>query len=131
MAMGNTFPMPTEPAPVTVAEVVHVAVEVCSGGVDSDGLDLLLERFEDADEPVSAVGDIEQVVAEAIGAIAGDDPEPELQMAGAVIVYLAHRRDQLDTDPAELLRLAAGSEYKGHPPPDVAQWLEQQGVSIR
>jgi hypothetical protein len=70
-------------------------------------------------------------VAEAIGAIAAGEPEPELQMAGAVIVYLAHRRDEMEADPAELLRLAARAEFHGHPPEDVADWLEQQGVPAR
>jgi hypothetical protein len=119
--------MPTEPAAVTVAEVVHKAVEACGEG---EGLDALLARFEDADSPIAAVQDIDELVAEAIGRIAADDPEPELQMAGAVIVYLAHRRDQLDTDPLELLQLAARAEFEGHPPPDVADWLVAQGVAI-
>jgi hypothetical protein len=123
--------MPTEPAPVTLSEVVHTAVEVCAGTEDSEDLDSLLIRFEDADEPISAVGDIEEVVAEAIGAIAADDPLPGLQMAGAVIVYLAYRRDELGSDPTELLTLAARAEFKGHPPPEVAQWLEQQGAAAR
>jgi hypothetical protein len=120
--------MPTEPQPVTVAEVVHKAVECCSLSADSDGLDALLLRFEDADVPISTVGEIEQLVAEVIGAIAGDAPEPELQMAGAVIVYLAYRRDELGADPLELLTLASRAEFHGKPPPDVEQWLEQQGV---
>ena len=120
--------MPTEPPPLTLSEAVHKAVEACGEG---DGLDALLLRFEDADHPIAGLADIDQIVAEAIGAIAADDPEPELQMAGAVIVYLAYRRDEIDEDPAELLRLAARSEFKGHPPPEVAAWLEQQGIDYR
>jgi hypothetical protein len=120
--------MPTEPQPLTVSEAVHKAVEACGEG---DGLDALLVRFEDADQPISTVGRIDEIVAEAIGAIAAGDPEPELQMAGAVIVYLAYRRDEIDEDPAELLRLAARAEFDGHPPPDVANWLEQQGIAYR
>jgi len=120
--------MPTEPEPVTLAAAVHKAVEACG---DGDGLDQLLARFEDADQPISSVGDIEDVVAQATGAIAAGDPEPQLQMAGAIIVYLAHRRDELTEDPAELLRLAARAEFDAHPPPDVAAWLEQQGIEYR
>ncbi len=119
--------MPTEPQPVSVADVVHKAVEACGEG---EGLDALLARFEDADSPIAAVEDIEQLVAEALGRIAADDPGPGLQMAGAIIVYLAHRRDQVDADPVELLQLAARAEYDGHPPPDVANWLEFQGIAI-
>jgi len=45
--------MPTDPQPVTLSEVVHRAVEVFDpdGG---EGLDDLLARFEDADEPLSS-----------------------------------------------------------------------------
>lgn len=122
--------MPTEPRPVTLFDAVRKAVDVCSLSGDSEALDELLERFEDSDEPISAIGDIDEVVSEAIGAIAPGDPPPELRMAGAVVVYLAHRRDELGAEPEELLRLAARSEFDGHPPPEIADWLEDQGVSL-
>ena len=50
-------------------------------------------------------------------------------MATAVATYLAFRRDQVDEDAEELLRLAARAEFNGNPPPAVANWLEEQGVS--
>ncbi len=120
--------MPTQPQPVTLAQVVHKAVEACGEG---DGLDALLARFEDADVPVAGLGDVQEMIDEAIGAIAADDPEPELQMAGAVVVYLAHRRDELDEEPEELPRLAARAEFKGQPSAEVTEWLAQQGVAVR
>jgi hypothetical protein len=123
--------MPTEPQPVTLSEVVHKAVEVCAGEAESEALDSLLERFEDADQPISSVEDIDEVVAEAIGAISGGDPEADLQMAGAVIVYLAYRRDELGAEASELLRLAARAEFDGHPPPEIEQWLADRGVEGR
>jgi hypothetical protein len=51
-------------------------------------------------------------------------------MAIAVATYLAFRRDQLDDDPADLLRLAARAEFDGNPPDNVASWLEEQGVAV-
>src|SRR5437764_15310884 len=120
--------MPTEPEPVTVSEAVRKAVEVCSLSGDSEALDEFLERFEDADEPISAIRDVDRLIGEAIGTIAAGDPGPELRMAGAVVVYLAHRRDELGAEPDELLRLAARAEFDGHPPPEIGQWLEDQGV---
>jgi hypothetical protein len=51
-------------------------------------------------------------------------------MAVAVATYLAFRRDELDDDREELLRLAARAEYDGHPPDNVRAWLDQQGVSV-
>jgi hypothetical protein len=123
--------MPTEPQPVTLSDAVRKAVDVCSLSGDTDALDEFLERFEDADEPISAIGDIDELIAEAIGIIAADDPEPELRMAGAVVTYLARRRDELGAEPEELLKLAARAEFAGHPPPEIAAWLEDQGVSLR
>jgi hypothetical protein len=121
--------MPTEPDPITVSQVVHRAVEVCDpSGTDTDLADLFI-RFEDADEPVTAVEDMEQRMAEAAGALDPEGDIPSLQMAAAVATYLAFRRDQLDEDGEELLTHAARAEFNGNPPPAVANWLEEQGVS--
>ena len=121
--------MPTEPEPLTLAQVVHRAVEVCEDST-SDGLDELLERFEDADEPVTAIEDIEALLVEQMGPVDFDEDDAALTMARAVIVYLAHRRDEVDEDPVELVRLAARAEFHGKPPPHVAGWLEQQGIEL-
>jgi hypothetical protein len=121
--------MPTEPAPITLSEVVHRAVEVCENST-SDSLDELLVRFEDDDRPITAVEDVEETLDEALGPSDADELDGALSMARAVIVYLAHRRDMLDTERTELLRLAARSEFSGTPPPHVQDWLEEQGVSI-
>ena len=121
--------MPADPEPVTLAQVVHRAVEVCEDST-SDGLDELLQRFEDADEPITAVEDIEQLLDERLGPIDADENDGALTMARAVIVYLAHRRDELDADPVELLRLAARAEFHGDPPEHAARWLADQGVAV-
>ncbi len=122
--------MPTNPQPVTLAEVVHKAVEVCADG-SQDALDELEQTFEDADEPIAAIGDIEELLDERIGPPEFDDPEvePAFAMARAVILYLAHRRDERDAEPAELLRLAARAEFDGKPPAAVQQWLAEHGVT--
>ena len=121
--------MPTEPQSVTLSQIVHRAVEV----VDPDGADedlvQLLVRFEDADEPVSGqVESIEQRMAEAAGVLDPQQDVPALQVASAVVVYLAHRRDEFDDDPVDILRLTARAELEGQPPPNVAQWLDEVGV---
>jgi hypothetical protein len=121
--------MSTEPEPVTVREVVQRAVEVCEDST-SESLDELLLRFEDDDRPISAVEDIEETLDEALGPAEGDELDGPLSMARAVIVYLAHRRDELDADRIELLRLAGRAEFNGDPPPHVANWLGEQGVSL-
>jgi hypothetical protein len=120
--------MPTEPQPVTVFEVVRRAVEVCDDGT-SEGLDDLLVRFEDDDEPISAVTNIEDRLNEKLGPPDADELEAPLTMARAVVTYLAYRRDEIDEGPVELLRLAARAEFDGHPPELVARWLALQGVT--
>ena len=117
--------MPTEPAPLTLAEVVHRAVETCDD--DSPALDELLEHFEDADEPIAGL-DVERRLEVAMGP-REDDDDPAFTMAWAVIVYLARRRDEITADPVELLTLAARAEFNGSPPPDVQTWLEQRGIA--
>jgi hypothetical protein len=49
-------------------------------------------------------------------------------MAQAVTLYLAHRLDEVDDDPDEILKLAARSEFDGDPPEPVRQWLERNGI---
>jgi hypothetical protein len=120
--------MPTEPEPVTLAQVAHRAAQVVDpDGGDPDVADLLT-RFEDADEPISAIADIEARVGEAKGGIDPQDELPAMVMMAAVIVYLAHRRDEVDDVPDDILRLAARAEFDGQPPPALEQWLAERGI---
>ena len=41
------------------------------------------------------------------------------------MLYLAHRLDEVDDDPEQILRLAARSEFDGDSPEAVREWLEQ------
>jgi hypothetical protein len=126
----------TDPPPITLADAVRRAVEVCDPDGEDGALSQLLERFEDADEPIAAIEDIEEVVNEGFGRIDVDaiDPHPEgmidpaMAMARAVVIYLAFRRDELVEDPIELLTLAARAEFHGEPPKQIAEWLEELGV---
>ena len=113
--------MPTEPQPVTLAQIVHRAGEfVDPQGADTDIADFVV-RFEDDDEPVTAVEDVEQRISEAAGAI--DAESGPVQVAAAVATYLAFRRDETSAEPDELVRLAVRAEFDGKPPKPVTQWL--------
>jgi sirohydrochlorin ferrochelatase len=116
--------MPTEPQPVTLAQIVRRAGEVVDPeGGDADIGDFVI-RFEDDDEPVTAVEDVEERIAEAAGAL---DPQQEsgpIQVAAAIATYLAFRRDETGGDPDELVRLAVRAEFDGKPPEPVTEWLE-------
>jgi hypothetical protein len=121
--------MPTEPDPVTLAQLVHRAAEITDPEGADDDVVALSQRFEDADWPVSGVLEsIEQRMAEAAGTLDPQEESPGLQVAAAVTVYLAHRRDELEEDPDHVLRMTARAEFEGNPPAHVAQWLETAGI---
>jgi len=123
--------MPTDPDPVTLAQLVNRAAEITDPDGADDDVTQLMQRFEDADWPVSGILDsIEQRMAEAAGTLDPQEDSPGLQMAAAVAVYLAHRRDQLEEDPDHVLRMAARAEYDGQPPANVANWLESAGIEL-
>ncbi|HEY0516095.1 MAG TPA: hypothetical protein VGD00_03150 [Solirubrobacteraceae bacterium] len=124
--------MPTQPQPLTVAQAVRRAVEVCEIGELDEPLEELEERFEDDDVPIRAVGEsIELRLDEELGKIDPDWEESgSLSMARAVVVYLAYRRDEAEADPVELLRLAARAEFAGDPPAHVERWLHEAGVEL-
>jgi hypothetical protein len=122
--------MPTNPEPITLFEIVKRAVEICDPTGADDRLSQLLLQFEDADEPVTAVQNLEERLA-----IAEEGADLELEdaavsMAVATILYLAHRRDELGDEPHKILRLAARSEWQGDPPELVRDWLTERGVEV-
>lgn len=122
--------MAAEPQPVTVAQLVRRAVEVCDPSRHDAVLGDVLARFEDADEPVTAVPDIATRIAEGTGAVDPEGDDPIVQMTWAVAVYLAHRRDEIGDAREGLLRLAARAEWQGDPPQPVADWLAAEGVRV-
>ena len=122
--------MPTEPSPITLFEVAKRAVDVA----DPDGTDArlgeLLEQFEDSDEPVTAIQNLEERLAIAVEGVDVELEDPAVAVASAVILYLAYRRDELHDEPEKILRLAARAEWQGDPPETVVEWLEDRGVSL-
>ena len=119
----------TEPQPPTLSEVVRRAVEI----VDPEGISGDVERyflhFEDRDEPISAIEDIQAEAFDAATRMAAEDPvDPSVTMAAAVTTYLGFRRDQVDDDDLDILTLAARAEFHGNPPPEIANWLDERGV---
>src|ERR1700733_3698672 len=122
--------MPTEPRPISLFEVAKRAVEVSDPDDRDSRLGDLLEQFEDDDEPVTSVENLEERVAIAVEGVDVEIDDPAVSMAAATILYLAHRRDELHDDPHKILRLAARSEGKGDPPEAVLDWLADRGVEI-
>jgi hypothetical protein len=123
--------MPTNPEPVTLSQAIHRAVIVVDPEGDA-GLEDLLERFEEDDEPLGP--DLAQIAAQRIAEEAGAlDPQaedPALQLAAAVATYLAFRRDEIDEEPRTLLELAARAEFHGSRPAGVDELLAERGVAL-
>jgi hypothetical protein len=115
--------------PPSLYEVVHRAVEVTDPSGEFGVADLL-RYVEDSDEPVTAHQDIEEDLAEIKGRVDPQDEHPAVMTAIAVATYLAFRRDEIDDDPGDILRLAIRAEYDGNPPDNVRSWLEEQGVPV-
>ena len=122
--------MPTEPQPVTLFEVAKRAVEICDPDDHDERLGDLLAEFEDADEPITGVENLEEQVAIAVEGIDVEIDDPAVSMAAATILYLARRRDELGDEPHKILRLAARAEWKGDPPEAVRDWLADRGVDV-
>ena len=122
--------MPTEPEPITLADVARRAVEICDPQDADAALGGYFLQFEDADEPITAVQNLEERIALAAEAVDADVDDPSIAVANAVILYLAHRRDEMDDDPDDVLRLAARAEWRGDPPQAVRDWLSDRGVTV-
>jgi hypothetical protein len=122
-------PAQAQGPPPTLLEVVHRAVEVTDPSGEFGVADLL-RYVEDSDEPVTAHTEIEEELAELKGRVDPQDEDPAVMMAIAVATYLAFRRDEMNDNPGDILRLAVRAEYDGHPPDNVRAWLEDQGVPI-
>ena len=122
--------MPSQPQPITLFEVAKRAIEVSDPDDRDSRLGDLLEQFEDADEPVTAIQNLEERVAIAVEGVDVEIDDPAVSMAAATILYLAHRRDELHDEPHKILRLAARAEWKGDPPDAVRDWLADRGVEV-
>ena len=122
--------MPTEPAPITLFEIAKRAVEICDPDDRDERLSDLLVQLEDADEPVTAIDNLEERIAIAVEGVDVEIGDPAVSMAAATMLYLAHRRDELHDQPEKILRLTARAEWKGDPPEAVRDWLADRGVGV-
>ena len=117
--------MPTDRSLITVSDLVRRAAAIVDPQGDDPAVVGLAERFGDDDEPVRGVLDnLEERLAW------DADEDPPVVMAQALVLYLAHRPDEVEDDPDDLLRLAARAEFDGAPPEPVTAWLAERGVEL-
>jgi hypothetical protein len=115
--------MPTDRSLITVSDLVRRAAAIVDPQGDDPAVVELADRFGDDDEPARGVlGELEERLAW------GADEDPPVVMAQALVLYLAHRPDEFEDDPDDLLRLAARAEFDGAPPQPVSDWLAERGV---
>jgi len=79
---------------------------------------------------VTAVENLEERLALAIEGIDSEVENAAASVAAAIVLYLAHRRDELHGDPDHVMRLAARAEWRGDPPEAVRDWLADRGVDV-
>ena len=115
--------------PPSLFDVVRRAVDVTDPSGEF-GVGDLLQYVQDSDEPITAHADIEEELAEIKGRVDPQDEDPAVMMAIAVATYLAFRRDEIDDDPGNILRLTIRAEFDGHPPDNLRKWLGEQGVAV-
>ena len=122
--------MPRDPEPLTLAQAVRRACDL----VDPDDADAVIgdfERaFEDADEPIRALDDVEERVGTVLSELDPAVANGSLSMAAAITVYLRFRPDEYGAEPAKLLRLAAEAEWQGDPPDVVVDWLADRDIKL-
>ena len=117
--------MPTDRSLITLSDLVRRACAIVDPDGADDAVSEFLLRHEDDDVPVRSILDgLEERIAW------GADEDPPVVIAQAVTLYLAHRLDEFEDDPDEILALAARSEFDGQPPEDVQGWLDAAGIEV-
>jgi hypothetical protein len=117
--------MPTDRTTITLSDLVRRAGAIVDVDGADDAVTAFMLRYEDDDVPVRGILDgLDERLA------FGADEDSSVVMAQAVTLYLAHRLDEIDDDADEILRLAARSEFDGHPPEPVRSWLERNGIEL-
>jgi hypothetical protein len=110
---------PRDADPVTLFDVIRRAVDVADFQGQDPRLGQLLEDFEDDQEPVSGVDQLDEVLAEAELDVDADGDDPRVALAIAVARYLAHHRGALGSDDAQIVTEAVRWQWHGHAPPAV------------
>jgi hypothetical protein len=116
--------------PVTLFEVISRAVEAADPEGTDPRLADLLQEFEDDDEPVSGVDQLDEVLAEAELDVDVEGDDPGVALAVALARYLAHHRGALNTEDDRLIVEAVRWQWHGHAPAAVEDLLAQRGITV-
>jgi hypothetical protein len=110
-------------SPLTLSELVREA----SGIVDPEDKSELVgdfERwFEDDDDPVTTVPNLERRLAGAVDELDPEGAEPALTVAAAVVSYLATRPRHAPGEPERVIEQALRLEFGDDLPESLAPWV--------
>jgi hypothetical protein len=118
--------MPRDRTLITLADLVEEAVAVVDPAGTDPAVAELAERYEDDDRPVRGI--LEGLEEDLRW---GADEDPPVVVAQAIVLYLAHRPDEVEDDAETLLRLVARAEFQEKPETPVAQWFVDRGIEVR
>jgi hypothetical protein len=115
---------------MTLANVIRRAVDAADPDARDENLAVLAQDFEDDDEPVSGVDQLDEVLADAELDVDADGNDPEVALAIAVARYLAHHRGALGADDERLIAQAVRWQWHDHPPDDLKEVLGERGIAV-
>ena len=109
----------------SVGDVVRRAVEICDPDDVDEALGRLEEQFEDDDEPVTAVENLDEWLAIALEGADYEGENAAVAVASAVVRYLAEHPDEVDGDrnAEHVVRQAVRAQWHGDVPRYVDDWL--------
>jgi hypothetical protein len=109
----------------SVGDVVRRAVEICDPDDVDEALGRLEEQFEDDDEPVTAVENLDERLAIALEGADYEGENAAVAVASAVVRYLAEHPDEVDGDrnAEHVVRQAVRAQWHGDVPRYVDDWL--------
>jgi hypothetical protein len=109
----------------SVSDVVRRAVEICDPDDVDPALGDLEEQFEDDDEPITAVENIDERLAIALEGADYEGENPAVAVASAVVRYLAGHPAEVDrgANPENTIRHAVEAQWQGDVPEFVEEWL--------
>jgi hypothetical protein len=109
----------------SVSDVVRRAVELSDPDDVDPTLGRLERQFEDDDEPVTAVENLEERLAIALEGADYEGENPAVAVASALVLYLAAHPDEVDSahDPDQVIVRAVRAQWRGDTPDYVDAWL--------
>jgi hypothetical protein len=121
---------PRDADPVSLFDVVRRAVEVADPEGGDPALGDFLKAFEDDQEPVSGVDQLDEVLAEAELDLDVDGDDPAVALAVGVARYLAHHRGALEQADERLIAETVRWQWHDHAPEAVLDLVAERGIAL-